>query len=360
MHYVMTAVFFFVSVCASVSVAGEEPSTPQIEPGKVRTQPTELPKPKGLVLTPETYPRTSGSTSAEPLGVWVACRLLNKECRWPGATWGERRLYPLKSNAANNKNLMDIDDTLLKIRHYGTHGSYKNLITGQADLIYECRLPSEDERNLMQSHKVELDIRPVALDAFVFLRNRENPVTDLTLAQVRDIYTPGRDGKGMIANWNRVGGPDTEIHAYVRNRNSGSQETMQSLVMKERPILTGRSMTGMTMMGPFNHLLDDKSGIGFSFYYYQRHMAPRSDKPFPRVVKQMDKEPVAAYVDMFAINGVMPSRATIANRTYPLVTDVYVVTRKDLKADHPAAKLRDWLLTPEGQGIVGETGYVPR
>ena len=55
----------------------------------------------------------------------------------------------------------------------------------------------------------------------------------------------------------------------------------------------------------------------------------------------------------------MPSRATIADGTYPLVTEVYVVTRKDLKPDHPAAKLRDWLLTAEGQKIVGETGYVP-
>ncbi len=46
-------------------------------------------------------------------------------------------------------------------------------------------------------------------------------------------------------------------------------------------------------------------------------------------------------------------------RAYPWVTKVYVVTRKDLKEDHPAAKLRDWLLTPEGQTVIGETGYVP-
>jgi len=64
-------------------------------------------------------------------------------------------------------------------------------------------------------------------------------------------------------------------------------------------------------------------------------------------------------VEMFAIDGVQPTRETIADGSYPWVTKVYAVTRSDLEPEHPAARLRDWLLTEEGQSVIAETGYVP-
>lgn len=337
--------------------------SPCIEPGLIQIQPPQLPETKGLNFTLETYPRTSGSTSAEPMGVWVACRLLNRECMWSEG-WSERRLLPLAPDAESLPIHKKFDSAFYTgIRHHGTHESYKKLITGETDLIYECRMPSEDEQNLMNEKNVELDIRPIALDAFVFLRHKDNSVKSLTISEVRNIYTRGADGKGQITNWKEVGGPDAEIHPFVRNHNSGSQVTMQGLVMEERPILHGRRMTGSSMMGPYNMLDSDKLGIGFTFFYYQRYMAP-----FPKTGLDIKKQGAtqqgetnhpASAVRMFAIDGVMPNRETIANRTYPLVTKVYVVTRKDLVPGHAAAKLRDWLLTAEGQRIVGETGYVP-
>ena len=101
MRYLMAAVLIIVAAGTLARAAGQQRigSRPQVEPGKVRVQPPDLPKPKGLAVTVETYPRTGGSTSAEPLGVWVACRLLGKECWWPGTGWRERRLWPLVSGA---------------------------------------------------------------------------------------------------------------------------------------------------------------------------------------------------------------------------------------------------------------------
>ena len=62
---------------------------------------------------------------------------------------------------------------------------------------------------------------------------------------------------------------------------------------------------------------------------------------------------------MFAVNNIMPTRENIANRTYPLITEVYVVTRKNIEASTQAARLREWLITDEGQKKIEETGYVP-
>ena len=60
-----------------------------------------------------------------------------------------------------------------------------------------------------------------------------------------------------------------------------------------------------------------------------------------------------------AVNGVMPSAETIRNRTYPFVTPVYAVIRKGTPKTSSAVRLRDWLLTEEGQAVVKESGYVP-
>jgi phosphate transport system substrate-binding protein len=315
---------------------------PLIERGAVHKNPSELARPEELTLAPGTYPRTDGSTSAEPLGVWVACRLCGTPCRWEAMDGLEMQLRPA---ARPDRTL------LLRTFHQGTHGAYVALIQGEADLIYECRRPSADERKLMKEKGVELDIRPIALDAFVFLRHQDNPVEKLTLEQVRDIYTKGEGNEGRISNWKQVGGPDQKITAYVRNRDSGSQETMQTLVMPERQMIGGFSMISVatTMIGPYNVLHGDPNGIGYTFFYYQRHMSPRWVVD-PRAHPD---------VRMFAIDGVAPGRETIADGSYPLVTEVYAVTRKDLAADHAAAKLRDWLLTEEGQKIISETGYVP-
>ncbi|WP_269689150.1 PstS family phosphate ABC transporter substrate-binding protein, partial [Klebsiella pneumoniae] len=67
---------------------------------------------------------------------------------------------------------------------------------------------------------------PVVAEAFVFLTHASNPVDNLTMKQIQDIYT------GKITNWNQVGGEDLEIIAYQRPVNSGSQTGFLELVMK--------------------------------------------------------------------------------------------------------------------------------
>ncbi len=383
----VVAVFLSYSTEASASLP-----EPVLKPGELETQPEELPAPEGLDLDEDSYPVTDGSTSAEPLGVWVAARLFERNVVW-GRNFRdyERRLLPVSSEGKNidgrlffvptpgengwrlikadpQKGRIDqiyngIDNEFYDgIKHHGTHGAYKKLIKGEADLIYECRRPSPDEVKLIEEHGVELEITPIALDAFVFLRHKDNPVTDLTSEQVRDIYTRVEDGdSGRIDNWEQVGGPDARINAYTRNPNSGSQETLKTLVMKDREIIPGRDMRTLTMMGPFDRIYRDQEGVGFTFFYYQRHMAPLSVKTgmWGDTESETDDSETESPVKMFAIDGVQPTRETIADGSYPWVTEVYAVTRSDLDPEHPAALLRDWLLTEEGQGVIAETGYVP-
>lgn len=84
---------------------------------------------------------------------------------------------------------------------------------------------SADEKLYAESVGVSLIETPIALDALVFLLNKQNVVKSLTVKQVQDIYL------GNITNWNELGGANEAIKPFIRNANSGSQEMMKEIVM---------------------------------------------------------------------------------------------------------------------------------
>jgi phosphate transport system substrate-binding protein len=171
----------------------------------------------------------------------------------------------------------------------------------------------------------------------VFLVNSENPIRNLTTAQIRAIYG------GQILDWSQVGSKPDRMQPLRREENSGSEELMRSLVMRDVPFgdKQGRSMIGFGMIGIFLELTQSRNGLGYSVYYYERFM---SGSPRTRVI---------------AVDGVEPTYETIRDRKYPYTSDVLVVTRKGPDTNAPALRLRDWLRSPEGQAVVRESGYVP-
>ena len=102
---------------------------------------------------------------------------------------------------------------------------------------------SPDGLALARTQSVHLDVVPVALDAFVFLANTENPVRNLATSQIRDIYA------GKIEDWKVVGGLKRGITAYQREENSGSQQLMRDLVMKDVPFKKDRRVAIATATG---------------------------------------------------------------------------------------------------------------
>jgi phosphate transport system substrate-binding protein len=97
-----------------------------------------------------------------------------------------------------------------------------------------------------------------------------------------------------------------------------------------------------SMMGPLNAIAGDPSGIGYSVYYYATFMLPTEG------------------VRLIGVDGVAPTSGSIADRSYPLTTEVYAVIREGMRDhDSSAVLLRDWLLSAEGQAVVEESGYVP-
>ena len=309
-----------------------------------------------LELTREEYPVVDGSTSTQPLGVLVAGRVTRTSVEWRATShFDPTRLLtfsPAPYDASRRLSLAptphaprgpDLGAALSaighlaeRVRHTGTNQSYARLATREAELVLTAREPTAAEREAVRRGGADIVVRPIARDAFVFLRHATNPVTAVTLGQVRDIYA------GALTSWRTLGGADRPIVAYQRDPTSGSQVEMEQLVMRGRPMREGPDIrVTMAMFGPFNAIRHDPSGIGYSYHYYERFMS------------------VVPEVATLAIDGVPPEPATIAAGRYPLITFVYLAHRADLRADSAAARLRDWLATPAGQAVIAESGYVP-
>ena len=283
------------------------------------------------------FPVIDGSDSTEPLRTLLMCKLLGFDYKWlrsPFVFKGARPKMLRPSYTCPQEEWAHLElDCLLR---NNTHHSFLKLIDGEVEVIFTARSISRDEAVYAEEKGVELIEKPIAKDALAFLVHPENTVDSLSIAQIQGIYT------GDITHWSEVGGPDMSITPYVRNRNSGSQEKFETMVMagltiKEFPELH----IGTVMMAPYYQLEADKSGIAFSpFYYYSVIVDTATTKAI-------------------GVDGIAMTKENVRNNTYPYITDVYVAVRSDIDKSSMGYKLFEYITSEEGQAIVEESGYIP-
>jgi phosphate transport system substrate-binding protein len=214
--------------------------------------------------------------------------------------------------------------------------AYERLILGETELIFTAE-PSDEQLQNAKDKGVELVFTPIGKEAFVFLTNRENPIKNLSIKEIRQIYT------GDITNWKKVGGENEKILAFQRNKNSGSQSAMERYVMRDmpfqKPIMEEfhSSMGGM-IEGVANYR-NAKNALGYSFRYYASVMNASEN------------------IQFLSIEGVAPTIENIKNGSYPFTGDFYIVSTKNISPN--GQKLIDWFLSEQGQRLIFDVGYVP-
>jgi phosphate transport system substrate-binding protein len=281
------------------------------------------------------YPRVDGSTSTKPLNEMVACQLLNIRYEWNSNIVGEWSLKPDSEDIPADYSGFFGD----RIKASQTHGAFMNLIDGEADIILTHRTISPDEKAHADEIGVSLIETPIAIDAFVFIVHRDNPVRSLTVDQVQRIYT------GELTNWQEAGGNNQPIKAYTRPRNSGSEEVMRELVMGD--LVMGdfpASSEIPSMAGTFSEVRDNTNGVCYTFNFYKDVMVRMPDEIVPKI----------------SIGGVFPSANTVKDGTYPFISKVHVAIRSDLDRNSMAYKLYEWLQTRAANAAISESGYIPK
>lgn len=298
-------------------------------------------------LTPDNFPYIDCSTSTSPLRDMVMFDLLGIKSYW-GSDYIAGSTYHLYFDVPghlvpNTEEYTRFVNRVYDLRAYsGSHEAYVNLMDGVTDLVIDSRDLSRNELKEAQEKGVEIETKPLAWDALVFIANPGNRVKSLSQEEIRDIYA------GRISSWREVGGAAHGIHPYMRNADSGSQEKMETMVMQGTPMVDWPEMIGSAMLSPYISIEQDTWGIGYTPYYYCE-----------RMVGDLRR------VKVLAVDGVYPNAATILNGAagrkhdaYPYVSNIYAAIRKDAPADSYARQIYDWLSTPRAKDLVDGSGYI--
>ena len=234
------------------------------------------------------------------------------------------------------------DDSMIGgyFRHNTTGTAYENLILKKHNKgIILVTEPSDDELAMAAENNVQLEVDPIALDGFVFITHKDNPVESLTLDQIRDIYS------GVITNWSEVGGLDEEIIPYTRDRNSGSQTAFENMVMEGAPVYIHPD-TKTTMVEGMGGLIElvanyrnGTQSIGYTFNYYLNNLYKNDD------------------IKVINIDGISPDNENLLDGSYPLTSAYYAVTLRG--GSQKAEEIKDFLLSDEGQEMIELAGYCP-
>ena len=166
----------------------------------------------------------------------------------------------------------------------------------------------------------------VAIDCIAIVVNPSNTIKDLTLQQVRDIFS------GKIKNYKEVGGPDRPIVLVEREDGSGTRSMFESMVMGKTDVSDGA-------------LQKPASGaIRFTVAGYENAIGYVG-------IGYLDDS-----IKAISLNGSSPDEENVRNKRYPLSRNLYLITKRQPQGI--SKDFIDYILSPEGQDIVKHEGFI--
>jgi len=230
-------------------------------------------------------------------------------------------------------------DVSISVTGGGSGTGLAALINGTVDIANASRAIKPEEVEAARAKGIEPVEHIIARDAIAVIVNPLNPVSQLTLQQVSDIYS------GKIDNWLEVGGENRPIVRLSRETNSGTHvyflETVLRLGKKEdKTLFSENTLLLPSSEGIINEVRQNPNAIGYDGLGYV---------PADLKMVALADAPDQPYV--------LPSAATVNDKTYPIARDLYMYTAGEPQG--LTALYLDWILSPEAQQIVQALGFVP-
>lgn len=215
----------------------------------------------------------------------------------------------------------------------GTGVGMTALLEGTTDIAMASRDLKTEEKLKFSEAKKEIEIVTIAFDALAVIVNPANKVGQLTREQIEKIYT------GEIKNWKEVGGADEKIVAYSRESSSGTYEFFKEEVLDKKNYAT--DILSMPATGAIVQAVGQTKGaIGYVGLAYETK----------------EVKPISVSYDQ-GKTFVVPSIASAKDKTYPIARPLFYMFDKANAAKVKAVV--DYALSPEGQKVVSEIGYIP-
>ena len=234
---------------------------------------------------------------------------------------GSTSVGPLAEKLAHK--YAEQDNTKIEINQIGSSAGITNAINGVSEIGMSSRDLKEEEKANKLNEVV------IAYDGIVVVTHPTNKVKDLSLEQVKQIFT------GEVTNWKEFGGDDMEIVVVSREDGSGSRDAFQEIVeygsgelIKNAIIASGNGNIKTTVA-------NNKHAVGFISFEY-----------------------IDDSISTIDIDGVEATADNVLEQKYNL-SRPFLFVYKEGQLTEAGQNFIDFILTEEGQAIAAEAGAIP-
>jgi len=210
--------------------------------------------------------------------------------------------------------------SVIDVQGGGSSAGIEAAETGTADIGMSSRALTDDENGRLWSVEI-------AKDGLAVIVNPKNPVKNLTLEQVRDIYA------NKITDWSEVGGNNAKIHVITREEGSGTRSAFTDLIMDKQQI-TPKAIVQDSNGAVRQLVSSDPNSIGFI-------SLGLVDKTIVKAVE---------------LNGIEATAANVINGTYNFSRPFLFVSKGE--PEGIAKQFIDFTLSPEGQQMLVNEGLI--
>lgn len=215
--------------------------------------------------------------------------------------------------------------------------AFKTLMSGTADIGMASRRIKPAEARELKADGAGNMISPdqehiVAVDSLVVITHPKNPVSTLTMEQLRAVYS------GSVTNWAELGGEDLAITVVGRQNSSGTNSVFKNGVFGE----TGLEIKSDVVVANDNNEVaalvnGDEAAVGFVGYAFQRGAKPLTlvnDCGIPMT----------------------PDSFSAKTEEYALQRRLYLYNRADMT--ETAKDFVDFAISKEADGVIAKSGFI--
>ena len=203
----------------------------------------------------------------------------------------------------------------------GSGSGIQAVSEGRCDIGLASRGLKDDEKSSGLTETV------LAYDGIAVVVSPENPVSDLTIEQIADIYT------GKITNWSEVGGNDAEIVLIGREAGSGTRDGFESITGTEEACQYRQELTSTGDV--IATVSQNPNAIGYA-----------------------SLSAVKDTVKALSVGGVAPSEDTVKDGSYVIQRPFVLVTKDGVTLSPAAQAFFDYATSAEAAPIIAQAGAV--
>jgi phosphate transport system substrate-binding protein len=234
---------------------------------------------------------------------------------------GSTSVGPLAEKLADK--YVESNDIKIEVNQIGSSAGITNATSGVSEIGMSSRDLKEEEKANGLKETI------IAYDGIVVVTHPSNKVKDLTMEQVKQIFT------GEVTNWTELGGDDMEIVVVSREDGSGSRDAFQEIVDYSSGELVRSAIVASGNGNIKTTVATNKHAVGFISFEY-----------------------IDDSISTVDINGVEATAENVLQQKYSLSRPFLFVNKEEFLSKE-GQQFIDYILSPEGQVVVSESGVIP-